>query len=58
MKRKSDFKAVVFNENEPHTAQEWWIYWLNRYNEVQRKNYTMSDLYKDKLSKGLVLDPD
>jgi hypothetical protein len=25
IKRKTDFVTVKFNENEPHTTQEWWF---------------------------------
>ena len=58
MKRKSDFKAVIFNENEPHKAKEWWIYWVNRYNSTAKENTAMRDFMRDKYIKGLVSDAD
>ena len=54
MKRKRDFKAVTFNENQPHTALEWWIYWVNRYHPTATGNTAMQDFMKDKIERGLV----
>jgi hypothetical protein len=58
MKRKSDFKVVMFDENKPHTAQEWWIYWVNRYHPTATENTALRDFMRDKFSKGLVSDAD
>jgi hypothetical protein len=59
MKRKSDFVAVRFNENKPHTVQEWWIYYLNQYvTSEERENNNLLNFIKDKVRKGLVLDAD
>jgi hypothetical protein len=57
MKNKSDFVAIMFNENEPHTSQEWWIYWLNRYHApTSRNRFALRHFFRDKVSKGLVSD--
>lgn len=56
MKRKSDFKAVTFNENQPHKATEWWSYWLNRYHSTATENTALRDFMKDKTERGLVSD--
>jgi len=56
MKNKSDFVAVIFNENEPHTAKEWLIYWGNRYHLNRNEKPNLTLLMKDKTEKGLVSD--
>lgn len=58
MKRKNDFKTVKFNENEPHKAVEWWIYWVNWYHPTTKENNAMRDFMRDKFNKGLVSDAD
>ncbi|MEG4218737.1 hypothetical protein QUA27_25660 [Microcoleus sp. Pol14C6] len=56
MKIKSDFKAVMFNENEPHTAKEWLLYWSNR-NQLKTTEKTDLNLFmKDKGDRGLISD--
>jgi hypothetical protein len=56
MKIKSDFVVVKFNENEPHTAQEWWIYWVNRYHPTAKEKTALCDFMKDKYKRNLVSD--
>lgn len=56
MNSKRDFKAVTFNENQPHKATEWWSYWLNRYNSTATENTDMRDYMRDKFKRGLVSD--
>ncbi|MEG4347132.1 hypothetical protein QUB70_28200 [Microcoleus sp. A003_D6] len=58
MKRKTDFKVVLFDENKPHTTQEWWIYWVNRYAPTSTGNTDMRDFMRDKIVKRLVTDID
>ncbi|MEG5067142.1 hypothetical protein QUB33_26420 [Microcoleus sp. B3-A4] len=56
MKKKSDFKAVIFNENEPHTAKEWLLYLGNRYHLDRKEKPDLTLYMKDKGERGLISD--
>jgi len=50
MKRKTDFVTVKFNENEPHTTQEWWVYWVDRYySPAEKDKNALANFIKIKL---------
>ena len=56
MKRETDFKAVMFNDSEPHTAKEWLLYLGNRYHLDRTEKPDLISFMKDKAERGLISD--